>query len=204
MNSCFILVLLVPLATSFHRKFKQRSPIFSQLQDLLDDDDQGFDLTSRNITTIIKHYKVYVNLSTLYIYLNEDDYSDIDRVSKSDRRALANDEEHYMELRATTPSNGTNTGFEITLQNRAIMNTRLRVLYTDAQGTPAIAETGRLWVGQTKSVKLPVDAKNINIIVEKDLFFENWHVAYKGTLTNENECIRIVGVTLFSKIHPCK
>ncbi|CAF5184272.1 unnamed protein product, partial [Rotaria magnacalcarata] len=148
----------------------------------------------------------------------KDDYSDIDRVSKSgifisqtcnsyylfrtDRRALANDEEHYMELRATTPSNGTNTGFEITLQNRAIMNTRLRVLYTDAQGTPAIAETGRLWVGQTKSVKLPVDAKNINIIVEKDLFFENWHVAYKGTLTNENECIRIVGVTLFSKIHP--
>ncbi|CAM2697713.1 unnamed protein product [Rotaria socialis] len=165
MNSCFILLLLVPLVTSFHHKFKQRSTIFSQLQDLLDDDDQGFDLTSRN-----------------------------------NRRLLDNGEEHYMELRATTPSNG----FEITLQNRAMMNTRLRVLYTDAQGTPAIAETGRLWVGQTKSVKLPVDAKNINIIVEKDLFFENWHVAYKGTLTNENECIRIVGVTLFSKIHPCK
>ncbi|CAM4749374.1 unnamed protein product [Rotaria magnacalcarata] len=180
MNSCFILVLLVPLATSFHRKFKQRSPIFSQLQDLLDDDDQGFDLTSRN------------------------NIVEMQQSQMKDRRALANDEEHYMELRATTPSNGTNTGFEITLQNRAIMNTRLRVLYTDAQGTPAIAETGRLWVGQTKSVKLPVDAKNINIIVEKDLFFENWHVAYKGTLTNENECIRIVGVTLFSKIHPCK
>ncbi|CAF4106435.1 unnamed protein product [Rotaria socialis] len=193
MNSCFILLLLVPLVTSFHHKFKQRSTIFSQLQDLLDDDDQGFDLTSRN-----------------------NDYSDINRDSQSgifisqtcnsyylfrtDRRLLDNGEEHYMELRATTPSNG----FEITLQNRAMMNTRLRVLYTDAQGTPAIAETGRLWVGQTKSVKLPVDAKNINIIVEKDLFFENWHVAYKGTLTNENECIRIVGVTLFSKIHPCK
>jgi hypothetical protein len=84
------------------------------------------------------------------------------------------------------------------------MNTRLRVLYTDANGTPAIAETGRLWGGQTKSVKLPLGAKNINIIVEKDMFFETWRVAYKGTLTNGNECLRIIGVTLISRIHSCK
>lgn len=84
------------------------------------------------------------------------------------------------------------------------MNTRLRVLYIDGDGNPGIAETGRLWLGQTKSVKLPPNAKSIYIIVEKDLFFENWHTAYKGALTNGNECIRIVGVTLFSKIHPCK
>jgi hypothetical protein len=126
-----------------------------------------------------------------------------------------------MELRATAESNGTNTGkyslfyspnqhllpftgSVITLQNRAAMNTRLRVLYVDANGTPAIAETGRLWGGQTKSVTLPSGAQSINIIVEKDLFFENWHVAYKGTLTTENQCIRIVGVTLISRIQPCK
>jgi hypothetical protein len=126
-----------------------------------------------------------------------------------------------MELRATIQSNETNSGNyflpyslnqyifyhsgpEITLQNRAAMNTRLRVLYTDANGNPGIAETGRLWVGQTKSVKLPAGAKNINILVEKDIFFENWHEAYKGTLTTDNQCIRIVGVTLISKIHPCK
>jgi hypothetical protein len=94
-------------------------------------------------------------------------------------------------------------GIEITLQNRAAMNTRLRVLYTDANGNPSMAETGRLWAGQTKSVKLPFGAKNINVFVEKDLFFEHWRVAYKGTLTNENQCIRIIGVTLFSKIHSC-
>jgi hypothetical protein len=92
----------------------------------------------------------------------------------------------------------------ITLQNGAAMNTRLRVLYTDENGNPSIAETGRLWAGQKKSVQLPLNAKNINIIVEKDIFFENWRVAYKGTLTTNNQCIRIVGVTLFSKIHPCK
>lgn len=95
-------------------------------------------------------------------------------------------------------------GVEITLQNRAVMNTRLRVLYTDAKGNPAIAETGRLWSGQTKSVKIPAGAQHITIIVEKDIFFESWRVAYKGSLSNSNQCIRIVGVTLISKIHPCK
>lgn len=84
------------------------------------------------------------------------------------------------------------------------MNTRLRVLYTDADGNPGIVETGRLWGGQTKSLKVPAGAKNINVIVEKDLFLETWRIAYKGTLTNENQCIRITGVTLFSKIHSCK
>jgi len=84
------------------------------------------------------------------------------------------------------------------------MNTRLRVLYTDANGSPSIAETGRLWAGQTKSVTLPSDAKKIKIIVEKDIFFENWRVAYQGTLTNGNQCIRIVGVTLISRIHSCE
>ena len=93
---------------------------------------------------------------------------------------------------------------EITLQNRAAMNTRLRVLYTDSNGNPAIAETGRLWAGQTKSITLPADAEHITIVVEKDIFFESWRVAYKGPLTNGNQCIRIVGVTFISKIHPCK
>ncbi|CAF4840471.1 unnamed protein product [Rotaria sp. Silwood1] len=137
-----------------------------------------------------------------YQYEYNDNSDDID----SDRRVFddEDDEEQYMELRATVKSNETNSGFEITLQNRAAMNTRLRVLYSDANGNPAIAETGRLWGGQTKSVTLPADAKNINIIVEKDIFFENWRVVYKGTLTDRNQCIRIVGVTLFSKVHPCK
>lgn len=95
-------------------------------------------------------------------------------------------------------------GMEITLQNRAAMNTRLRVLYTDSNGNPAIAETGRLWAGQTKSIKLPAGAQHITVIVEKDIFMESWRVAYRGSLTNTNQCIRIVGVTLISKIHPCK
>lgn len=83
------------------------------------------------------------------------------------------------------------------------MNTRLRVIYIDAKGNPGIAETGRLWAGQTKSVKVPTDATRIKIIIEKDLFFETWRVAYEGTLTTSNQCIRIVGVTFSSKIHSC-
>lgn len=114
---------------------------------------------------------------------------------------LLDDQEQYMELRAT---NDTNTGVEITLQNRAAMNTRLRVLYTDANGNPGLAESGRLWGGQTKSVRLPAGAQHVKIIVEKDLFFETWRVAYEETLTKTNHCIRIVGVTLISRIHSCK
>ncbi|CAF1252847.1 unnamed protein product [Adineta steineri] len=145
------------MVNSFDNRYKHRSSILRNLQNLLEDDEQEFHLKTRN-----KQYE------------NNEESDDVE------------------------------SGPEITLQNRAAMNTRLRVLYTDANGTPAIAETGRLWTGQTKSVKLPVGSKNINIIVEKDLFFETWRVAYKGTLTNENQCVRIVGVTLFSKIHPCK
>jgi len=141
----------------------------------------------------------------------------------TDRRVFGDDdEERYLILRATAGSNETNTGkyfflflfyqsislnnlgVEVTLQNHAVMNTRLRVIYTDANGKPAMVETGRLWAGQTKSVKLPLGAQNINVIVEKDLFFESWRLAYKGTLTDEKQCIRITGVTLFSKIHSCK
>ncbi|CAF1547234.1 unnamed protein product [Rotaria sordida] len=182
MKTCFILLLLISFVTSFDNRFQRRSSIFRQLQDLLDDDEQELDLTNRN---------------------NQYEYDEKSDEIDSNRR-IFDDEEQYMELRATIKSNETNSGFEITLQNRAAMNTRLRVLYTDANGIPGLAETGRLWGGQTKSVILPDDAKNINIIIEKDIFFENWRVAYKGTLTNGNQCIRIVGVTLFSKIHPCK
>jgi hypothetical protein len=95
-------------------------------------------------------------------------------------------------------------GPTITLQNRATMNTRLRVLYTDENFLPSVAATGRLSVGQTKSVTLPVSAKNIKIIVQKDLFSENWHVAYSGTLDEPSKCIRITGRTLFSTIKQCQ
>ncbi|CAF0970711.1 unnamed protein product [Adineta ricciae] len=169
MRTCFLLLLLTTLVTSFDRRYQQHSSILRQLQDLLEADDEA--------EFQVRH--------------------------RSDRRMSDDDEkEQYMEIRASVGSNDTNT--EITLQNRAAMNTRLRVLYTDKDGRPAIAETGRLWAGQTKSVQLPAGATNINIIVEKDIFFETWRQAYKGTLTNGNQCIRIVGVTLFSKIHPCK
>lgn len=161
------------MVNSFDHRFKQRSSLIRQLQNLLDNEEQEGELTYR-----------------------------------SDRRIFGDDDddekEEYMILRATSQSNDTNAAIEITLQNRAAMNTRLRVLYTDANGSPSIAETGRLWAGQTKSVTLPAGSKNIKIIVEKDIFFESWRVAYEGTLTNGNECIRIVGVTLFSKIHSCK
>jgi hypothetical protein len=86
------------------------------------------------------------------------------------------------------------------------MNTRLRVLYTDANNSPFIAETGTLWALQTKSVTLPASAKNIKIIVEKDLFSGNWRVAYNGTLpaNASSQCLRITGVTVSSRIKSCK
>lgn len=139
-----------------------------------------------------------------------------------DRRREKEEENEveYLELRATNGSGTSNTGKNlrknssqfstlsigpvITLQNRAFMNTRLRVLYTDDKCSPFLAESGLLWVLQTKSVTLPSNARNVKIIVEKDLFAENWRVAYNGTLSDVNKCIRITGVTFSSKIQPCK
>ncbi|CAF1160345.1 unnamed protein product [Adineta ricciae] len=185
MRTCFLLLLLTTLVTSFDRRYKHHSSILRQLQDLLEaDNERQFQVGHRG---------------EQFVRDTESDETDLYRRMSDD-----DEKEQYMEIRASVGSNDTNTGTEITLQNRAAMNTRLRVLYTDKDGKPAIAETGRLWSGQTKSVQLPAGATNINIIVEKDLFFETWREAYKGTLTNGNQCIRIVGVTLFSKIHPCK
>lgn len=95
-------------------------------------------------------------------------------------------------------------GRVVTLQNRAAMNTRLRVLFTDSTGNPSILETGRVLLGQSKSVTLPTNAQHVRIIVEKDMFFEHWRLAYNGTLSNGNQCLRITGVTFRSKIHPCQ
>lgn len=92
----------------------------------------------------------------------------------------------------------------ITLQNRALMNTRLRVLFTDENCTPFLAETASLWVGQTKSVTLPANAKNIKVIVQKDILAGSWRVAYTGSLTDMSKCIRITGITLSSHVKPCK
>ena len=94
-------------------------------------------------------------------------------------------------------------GSVVTLQNRAAMNTRLRVLFTDANGNPSILESGRLLLGQTKSVHLPANVQHVRILIEKDIFFEHWRVAYNGTLTSGNQCLRIVGVTFHSKIRSC-
>ena len=81
------------------------------------------------------------------------------------------------------------------------MNTRLRVLYTDANGNPGIGETGRVWGWQTKSVRLPAGAQHVRVIVEKDIFFESWRVVYDKPLEKPNQCIRITGVTFRSRIH---
>lgn len=83
------------------------------------------------------------------------------------------------------------------------MNIRMRVLYVDTNGKPALGETGRLMAGQTRSVTLPIDSKQIQIIVEKDIFFENWRIIYQGTVKNSTECIRVTGVTFASRVHHC-
>jgi hypothetical protein len=101
-------------------------------------------------------------------------------------------------------ANPTARGSMVTLQNRAAVNTRLRVLYIDASNNPFLAETGRLFAGQTKSVVLPFDAEHVRIVVEKDIFFETWRVVYNGTLDVGDRCLRIVGITLYTKIHACK
>lgn len=92
----------------------------------------------------------------------------------------------------------------ITLQNRALMNTRLRVLFTDDNCSPFLAESETLWAFQTKSVQLPTSAKNVKIIVEKDLIAGTWRVAYNGTLSDVNKCIRITGTTLSSTTKACE
>jgi len=111
---------------------------------------------------------------------------------------------NYVTMQKNATGTNTTLGAVITLQNAAAMNTRLRVLYTDNKCSPYLAESGLLMTSQTKSVTLPSNAQNIKIIVEKDVFAENWRVAYTGTVTGATTCIRIIGSTFASKIKPCK
>lgn len=93
----------------------------------------------------------------------------------------------------------------ITLQNRAAMSVRLRVLYTDENDIPFLLETGRLFTTKTKSVSVPSSAKHVTIIVDKEVFIDTWHNAYQGLLDSNlvDPCIRIIGTTFKSKVKLC-
>ena len=84
------------------------------------------------------------------------------------------------------------------------MDTRLRILYADGQCVPFLVETDRILFTQTKEVTLPADARNVKVIVEKEVFINVWQTAYNGTLNGQNTCIRITGVTLKSGISECE
>ena len=53
-----------------------------------------------------------------------------------------------------------------------------------------------------ESITLSVDAQNIKITMEKEVFFDTWSDLYNGTLTDVNTCIRITGVTFYSDVEP--
>ena len=91
----------------------------------------------------------------------------------------------------------------ITLENRALMNTRLRVLYADGACVPFLAETDRVLFTRTEKVTLPADAKNVKITVEKEVFVNVWRSVYNGTLNGQSSCIRITGITLKSGVSQC-
>jgi len=120
----------------------------------------------------------------------------------ADRRVIYEDDDDkdFFELDARTVKN---TGPVITLQNRAAMNIRLRVFYTDANCIPDMAESGLLWAGQTKSVTLPGDSKNMRVTVQKDIFVNMWRSAYSANFTGTSLCIKITGVTLSSTAKQC-
>ncbi|CAF3418319.1 unnamed protein product [Rotaria sp. Silwood2] len=84
------------------------------------------------------------------------------------------------------------------------MNTRLRALYTDSLCQPYLVESDTLWTHQTKSVSLPLTARNIKVVVQKDIVFGNWRDAYTFSMNTTKLCLRITGVTLSSKIQPCE
>lgn len=92
---------------------------------------------------------------------------------------------------------------EITLQNMALMTTRIRALYTDLKCDPHLVESDTLWAFQTKSIYLPIVAGHIYVMVEKDLFFGNWYTVYNGTMLYPDQCIRITGTIFSSVIHKC-
>ncbi|CAF5120057.1 unnamed protein product, partial [Rotaria sp. Silwood1] len=73
--------------------------------------------------------------------------------------------------------------FVITLQNRAAMDTRLRILYTDAACQPYIVESKILWTHQTTSVTIPSNAQNMKVIVQKDMIGRYWRDAHTVSMS---------------------
>ncbi|CAF4516813.1 unnamed protein product, partial [Rotaria sp. Silwood1] len=116
-----------------------------------------------------------------------------------------NDEnEQDLEARASSNSQTNTTGIVITLQNHAAMDTRLSVLYTDPQCQPYLVQSDTLLTHQTKSVTLPSNAQNIKVTVQKDMFANNWRDAHTFSMNGTRLCVRIVGVTVSSKLRPCE
>ncbi|CAF4141657.1 unnamed protein product [Rotaria sordida] len=109
-----------------------------------------------------------------------------------------------LELRAASKSPTNNSEIVITLQNRAAMNTRLRVLYTDPACQPYLVETRSIMTHQTKSVVIPSNSRNIKVTVQKDMIASNWRDVGTVSMNNATSlCLRVVGVTVSSKLRPC-
>lgn len=94
-------------------------------------------------------------------------------------------------------------GIVITLDNGAVMTTRLRVLYTDNKCSPFLEETGGILAGQTKEVTLPANAQNVKVMVEKEIFIGTWREIYNGTVNGQSQCIRITGLVFSSGVGKC-
>lgn len=91
----------------------------------------------------------------------------------------------------------------ITLQNRAAMDARLQVLYTNANCEPFLAQSSTLLTSETTSVTLPTGSLNVKVIVQKDLIASNWRDAYTTKLNTTTLCLRITGVTVASNVEAC-
>ncbi|CAF4801023.1 unnamed protein product, partial [Rotaria sp. Silwood2] len=114
------------------------------------------------------------------------------------------EDEQNLESRVSSNSQTNSSGYVIILQNYAAMNTRLRVLYSDPQCQAHLIEGDTLMTHQTDSITVPPNARNIQVTVQKDIFANNWRDVHTVSMNSSKLCLRILGVTASSKIHPCE
>ncbi|CAF4976703.1 unnamed protein product [Rotaria sp. Silwood1] len=191
-KTCLLLLFFVSLAASLDKTFEQHVAELRHFLESRDGNLEDFNRERRRHEDEIHRNKDAMDLDLRsFLKLMEDE---------------VDDDKHKEVLGSRESSNSQqNDGdFVITLQNRAAMDTRLRILYTDAACQPYIVESKILWTHQTTSVTIPSNAQNMKVIVQKDMIGRYWRDAHTVSMSGKRLCLRIVGVTLYSKIHPCE
>ncbi|CAF1528718.1 unnamed protein product, partial [Rotaria sordida] len=161
-KACLFFLLWVSLTASLDKDYEQRVAELRNLLELSEDDLQELGQDRRHNQDEIQKSRNAIDSDRQPFLRNMKDEIDED------------ENQDDLGLRTTSNSQHNNAGIVVTLQNRAAMNTRLRVLYTDPACQPYLAETNTLVTHETGSVVIPSNSQNIKVTVQKDMIASNW------------------------------